>query len=115
MKSIFHQPVPELPVRDVEVAQKFYRDKMGFAIAWADTASGMSGIFKDEASFFLKQYASVAPIKLWIFVDNVDDTYTECKKAFITILEHIETKPWGLRQFIMEDPDGNKIIFHHDV
>ena len=27
-------PVPELPVADVERAQQYYRDKLGFEIGW---------------------------------------------------------------------------------
>ncbi|WP_236628140.1 MULTISPECIES: hypothetical protein [unclassified Sulfitobacter] len=31
------QPVPELPVRDVRAAQVYYRDRLGFEIAWHNT------------------------------------------------------------------------------
>jgi catechol 2,3-dioxygenase-like lactoylglutathione lyase family enzyme len=32
--SLIDQPVPELPVADVERAQRYYRDVLGFDIDW---------------------------------------------------------------------------------
>jgi len=30
------------------------------------------------------------------------------------IVEPLEKKPWGLRQFAVDDLDGNRFYFHHD-
>jgi uncharacterized glyoxalase superfamily protein PhnB len=30
------------------------------------------------------------------------------------IVEPLEKKPWGLRQFTVEDLDGNRFYIHHD-
>ena len=35
------QPVPELPVADVERAQEHYRDALGFDVAWLSPDKGM--------------------------------------------------------------------------
>ena len=110
-----HQPVPELPVNDIEKSQAFYRDKLGFQIAWTDPTKTMCGMSKGEAVIFLRKQEAVFPQTLWIFADDVDRTYQEFMKASIAISEHIETKPWGLRQFTIEDPDRNRFIFHHDI
>lgn len=115
MKSKFHQPVPELPVKDVVKAQEFYRDKMGFQIAWTDPSKSMGAVSKDEAAIFLRQLEMAHPNTVWIFVDDVDETYNEFKNVDIKIVDPIETKPWRIRQFTIEDLDGNRFIFHHDV
>jgi len=115
MKSKFHQLVPELPVRDVEKAQEFYRDKLGFKIAWLDPTKSIGAVSKDEAVIFLRQQEHVVPNTHWVFADDVDEVYKELVDAAVTISEEIETKPWRIRQFTIEDPDGNRFIFHHDV
>jgi catechol 2,3-dioxygenase-like lactoylglutathione lyase family enzyme len=115
MKSTFHQPVPELPVKDVEKAQEFYRDKLGFKIEWLYPTKTIGAISKDEAVIFLRQQDDGFPSTHWVFADNVDEVYKELVDAGITITEHIETKPWNIRQFTIEDLDGNNFIFHHDV
>jgi len=30
------------------------------------------------------------------------------------IVEPLQKMPWGLRQFTVEDLDGNRFYFHHD-
>jgi catechol 2,3-dioxygenase-like lactoylglutathione lyase family enzyme len=115
MKSKFHQPVPELPVKDVERSQAFYRDKLGFEIVWTFPTKDIGAVSRNEAVIFLRKKEPVAPNTLWFFTDDVDETYRECVNSSITISEDIETKPWGIRQFTIEDIDGNRFIFHHDV
>lgn len=115
MKSIIHQPVPELPVKDVEKSQVFYRDKLGFEIAWTDPTKNIGAVSKGETAIFLRKQKKVVPNTHWVFADNVDEIYKEFIEASITISEDIETKPWGIRQFTMEDIDGNRFIFHHDM
>jgi catechol 2,3-dioxygenase-like lactoylglutathione lyase family enzyme len=39
--STLGQPVPELPVEDVERAQQYYRDILGFEIGWLDPGKEM--------------------------------------------------------------------------
>jgi len=115
MKSIFHQPVPELPVKDVEKAQAFYRDNLEFTVAWTDPSKLIGAVSKDEAAIFLRQHDQITPVTVWIFVDDVDETYEEIKNTRVTIADPLETKPWNIRQFTIEDLDGNRFIFHHDV
>jgi len=75
-RSSIGQPVPELPVADVERAQQHYRDALGFEIGWLYPGKEIG--------------------------------------AGANIVEPPETKPWGLRQFTVEDLDGNRFYFHHD-
>jgi catechol 2,3-dioxygenase-like lactoylglutathione lyase family enzyme len=114
MKSIFHQPVPELPVKDVVKSQEFYRDKLGFNIGWLYPTQDIGAVSKDEIVLFLRRKESIFPITIWVFADNIDELYHEIEQASLSIVEEIETKPWGIRQFTIEDLDGNRFIFHHD-
>jgi predicted enzyme related to lactoylglutathione lyase len=115
MKSKIHQAVPELPVKDVERAQAFYQEKLGFKIGWIDPTKTIGAVSKDEAVIFLRKQPTIVPNTHWIFADNVDEIYKEFMEASITITEDIESKPWGIRQFTIEDIDGNRFIFHHDI
>ena len=115
MRSKINQPVPELPVKDVERSQAFYRDKLGFKIGWIDPTKTIGAVSKDEAVIFLRKQPTFLPNTHWVFADNVDEIYKEFTEASITISEDLETKPWGIRQFTIEDIDGNKFIFHHDI
>jgi predicted enzyme related to lactoylglutathione lyase len=115
MKSEIHQPVPELPVKDVEKAQAFYRDELGFSIAWIYPDKSIGAVSKGETAIFFRKQAGTMINTHWIFADDIDEVYEEIKLSRIKIIEPIENKSWGMRQFTIEDIDGNRFIFHHDI
>jgi predicted enzyme related to lactoylglutathione lyase len=44
-------------------------------------------------------------------VDNVDEEYERLIKLSVKVLEPPTTRPWGARNMIFEDPDGNQVAF----
>ena len=48
------------------------------------------------------------------FAEDIDATYEELRSLGAGIVEPLEEKPWGLRQFTVEDVDGNRFYFHCD-
>ncbi|HEX4999286.1 MAG TPA: glyoxalase superfamily protein [Terriglobia bacterium] len=108
------QPVPELPVADVVRAQTYYRDTLGFEIAWLYPGEEIGAVSRGNvAIFFRKRSGSFEPAVHWIFAEDIDATYRELTKSGANITEPLEQKPWGLRQFTIEDPDGNRFYIHH--
>jgi len=49
-----------------------------------------------------------------MFAPDLDATYHELRSSGANIVEPLEKKPWGLRQFTVEDLDGNRFYIHHD-
>lgn len=114
-KQKLNHPVPELPVADVELAQKHYRDVMGFEIGWLYPDKQIGAVSRDDvAIFFRKRTAPFEPAVNWMFAEDIDASYEELKSSGANITEPLETKPWGLRQFTVEDLDGNVFYFHSD-
>lgn len=109
------QPVPELPVEDVERAQEYYRDILGFEIGWLYPGKEMGAVSRgDVVIFFRRTKEPFAPAVHWVFADDVDESYSELKASGAKIVEPLEQKPWGLRQFRVDDLNGNRFYFHHD-
>jgi predicted enzyme related to lactoylglutathione lyase len=109
------QPVPELPVTDVERAQQHYRNVLGFEIGWLDPSKEIGAVSRgDVAIFFRKRPPPFEPAVHWVFAEDIDATYGELRFLGANIVDPLETKPWGLRQFTVEDLDGNRFYFHHD-
>jgi hypothetical protein len=46
--------------------------------------------------------------------EDIDASYQELKSSGANIVDPLEKKPWGLRQFTVKDLDGNLFYFHHD-
>jgi uncharacterized glyoxalase superfamily protein PhnB len=53
-------------------------------------------------------------VSTWVFAEDVDATFNELKSAGANIVEPLEKKPWGLRQFTVDDLDGNRFYFYCD-
>jgi uncharacterized glyoxalase superfamily protein PhnB len=109
------QPVPELPVVDVERAQEHYRDALGFEIGWLYPGKEVGAVFRGNvAIFFRKKTPPFDPAIHWVFAENIDASYDALKLSGAKIVDPLEKKPWGLRQFTVQDLDGNLFHFHHD-
>jgi len=109
------QPVPELPVADVERAQEYYRDTFGFEIGWLYPGREIGAVSRGHVTiFFRKRTAPFEPAVHWVFAKDIDASYLELKSAGANIVDPLEKKPWGLGQFTLRDLDGNLFYFHHD-
>jgi len=114
LSSLGH-PVPELPVADVERAQQHYRDALGFEIGWLYPGNEIGAVLRDKVTiFFRKKKPPFEPAIHWVFAEDIDATHQELQSLGANIVEPLEKKPWGLRQFTVKDLDGNLFYFHHD-
>jgi catechol 2,3-dioxygenase-like lactoylglutathione lyase family enzyme len=108
------QPVPELPVADLDKARAYYCDKLGFKNAWAH--SEIAAVTRDKATVFFRLSGQpIAPQRHWIFADDIDATFFEMQTSGALIVDQLSNKPWGLRQFTVQDPDGHQFYIHHDA
>ena len=115
MRTTFGHPTPELPVVDVERAQQHYRDALGFEISWLYPGKEIGAVSRDNvAIFFRRRNQPFEPAVHWIFAADIDATYEELRLSGARIVEPLEKKPWGLRQFTVEDIDANRFYFHCD-
>ena len=108
------QPVPELPVGDLERARNYYCDSLGFEKRWAFpeiAAVSRGGV----TIFFRLSSVSITPQNHWIYAENVDATFEEMRAAGAMIVDPISEKPWGMRQFTVRDPDGHQFYVHRDI
>lgn len=109
------QLVPELPVEDVERSQQHYRDALGFEIAWLYPGKEIGAVSRGKvAIFFRKRTQPFEPAVHWVFAEDIDATYQELQALGANIVQPLAVMPWGLRQFTVEDLDGNRFYFHHD-
>jgi uncharacterized glyoxalase superfamily protein PhnB len=113
--SSIGQPVPELPVVDVECAQQHYRDALGVEIGWLYPGKEIGAVSRGNVTiFFRKRKPPFEPAVHWVFAEDIDASYQELKSLGANIVDPLEQKPWGLRQFTVKDLDGNLFYFHHD-
>jgi catechol 2,3-dioxygenase-like lactoylglutathione lyase family enzyme len=111
----FNSPTPELPVRDVERAQAWYRDKLGFQVGWLHAGGEIGAVNRDRATiFFRRRGGDFEPAVHWIYAPDIEVMHDGLLAAGANITEPLAKMPWGLTQFTLEDLDGNRFYFHRD-
>lgn len=126
--------IPALPVRQIESAATFYRDRMGFGVGYRD--EGFAIITRDEVEIHLwaatdeswqasARAGAGSPVvtgaesflagtaSCRIEVSRIDLLYDECKGSGV-LYGHdtvVEEQPWGTREFPVLDLDRNLITF----
>jgi predicted enzyme related to lactoylglutathione lyase len=88
---------------------------LGFQINWLVPGKEIGAVSREPVVIFLRQRMQpFEPAVHWIFAPNLDATYQEMKSSGADIVEPLERKPWGLRQFTIADPDGNRFHIYLD-
>ena len=98
---------PQLPVRDVAESQRYFRDVLGFEIAWirGDRFGAVQG-GKTEI-FLCKSDTPPAAATICVLVDDADSLFAIYQERGAKIVERPETKPWGVHEFTIEEPNGH--------
>lgn len=109
----FGRAAPMLPVKDIQKAHDFYAKVLGFRKTFENgNPVGFMILKRDEAELHLTlqpAYKS-APFNIaHMLVSNVDELYRLCSEHRLRIIKRMENKDYGLRAFVFEDPDGNRI------
>ncbi|MEL7013733.1 MAG: glyoxalase superfamily protein [Pseudomonadota bacterium] len=109
-------PTPELAVSDLAQALDFFTSRMGFEIAWHNAAGKIAAVHHGDCGIFFRESdQDQCSGTVWIFSEDLDDTYAALIGLNAPIVDPLAEKPWGLRQFTVQDPFGNLYHFHHDT
>lgn len=104
---------PQLPVRDVRETQRYYRDVLGFKIAWIfdeDYGAVYNGAIE---IFFSEATEPFTPVWNFIRVENADAVHEVYRARGVQIVEEIASHPWGMREFTIEDNNGHRFRIGH--
>jgi catechol 2,3-dioxygenase-like lactoylglutathione lyase family enzyme len=108
---------PTLRVPDVRAAAQYYRDKLGFEIdfLWGEPPVH-AGVRLGCAPIHFSK-GDPDPCGMWIAlaVDHIDPLFEWYKSNGVELLDEPESKPWGMREFNIRDPNGYHLRFgQHD-
>jgi catechol 2,3-dioxygenase-like lactoylglutathione lyase family enzyme len=109
----FGRAYPIVSVTDMDAALRFYRDLLGFEVIFENgTPVGFVILKKDEAEIGLsldrKHKATVQNVA-FMKVDDASALYDLCVRGGVKIIKGIRDAEYGLRTFVLADPDGNRI------
>nr|WP_225309225.1 VOC family protein [Hypericibacter adhaerens] len=102
-----------LPVRDIRKAQDFYVGVLGFTKTFENgNPVGFVILKRDQAELHLTLQPGHKPAPFNVahmMVHDVDALHAICQRQGLRIIKKLQNKDYGLRAFVFEDPDGNRI------
>jgi len=102
-----------LPVKDFKESIEYYKNVLGFDVAWIWDEEGYGAVQCGEVELHLDKQEKIDPCKSYLFVENADQIYAFYKEQGVKIIKEIETKPWGVREFTFEDINGHLFRVAH--
>ncbi|MCC6771227.1 MAG: VOC family protein [Gemmatimonadaceae bacterium] len=120
---------PYFLVDDVVASANFYRDKLGFDYDrfWGEPAA-FCMVHRNGVVLMLSQLEAthvVRPNRLadpegsawdaYIWIDDADALHAEYSSKGVTIARQLCDQPYGCRDFDVEDCNGYRLCFGHDL
>ena len=117
---------PCLMVADVVRAHEYYAERLGFRSPrmWGDPPT-FCITERDGLELMLAQVdegKSVHPnadnegrIDVYFWVEDADALHGELRDKGADVIGEPETQPYGMREFLIRDPDGHVLAFGHDT
>lgn len=105
----FLQAAPAFAARDFDALVRFYCDVLGFQQRFKTPVYAVLGREDAQLHIYPQRDGKVAGQgSAYFFTQGVDAIYEMCK-AGAKIIHPIKNQEYGLRDFLMEDPEGNRI------
>ena len=124
-KAVIIAAEPELFVTDIKASLDFFTQKLGFAIAFTyGEPPFYAQVKRDGAQLNLKclDTPAINPelrdreelLSAAMTVGSADEIkqlFLEFQSANVAFFQPLKKQPWGARNFIIKDPDGNLLLF----
>ena len=117
---------PILGVRDVKKAVDYYTGVLGFECPggiFEGVDPGEGGLYAVVRRGGVEIHLQIRRRQVfageregiesdtYVFVDDVDALFREFEAKGATILRPPEDEPYDLRDFVVEDPEGHRVVF----
>lgn len=102
-----------LPVKDMAKAHDFYTQVLGFSKTFENgNPVGFMILKRDDGELHLTlqpHHRNANFNVAHLLVDDVDRLYALCVRHGLRVIKGLKNQEYGLRAFVFEDPDGNRI------
>ena len=113
----FDKAIPILYSSDITKSLTYFTEQLKFDHKWEWNSPATFGCaYKDSVEIFFEKSDNEIPV-IWIalLVNNVDEYYELIRDNGAKIISIPETKEWGIREMLVECPDGHIIRIGHNT
>ena len=104
-------------MRDKAVTKDYYVNKLGFVESGSGEHEGYLMVQKDAIQIHFFEFRDLDPKEnygqVYIRTDTIDTLYQSFLDRNVSIHPngHLQSKPWGQKEFSLLDPDHNLLTF----
>jgi uncharacterized glyoxalase superfamily protein PhnB len=110
-----------LAVKDLALSARYYMETLGFKRDFA--LEGWEFLSLGDFKVMLGECRDEVPASetgnhsyfAHVLVEDVDALFHACQEQGARFLFEVEDKPWGLREFGVETPDGHRVCFGQEI
>ena len=108
---------PKLPMRNKDATRAFYINGLGFTETGSADYAEYLMVKKDNIELHFFKYAELDPKEnygqVYIRTSDIEAFYTALQNNNVAIHPngHLQTRPWGQKEFSLLDPDNNLLTF----
>lgn len=103
--------MPRLPVSDMDRSVAYYQEALGLNLAWRTTDGSLAALATGEIEVLLlvPWTGEGAPEaqSSYVYVEDPDAICAEFEAAGADIVDPVASRPYGMRDFVVRDPDGH--------
>ncbi len=119
--------IPSVRVGDMPGALRFYREVLGFDVERGGPEDSNCALKHGDARLMLETAAdhygdaynaairerlgSPSPHALYIEADDLEALHGRVEAGGARVVDPLAERPWGQREFTVEDPEGNWLTF----
>jgi catechol 2,3-dioxygenase-like lactoylglutathione lyase family enzyme len=113
--------IPQLRITSTAVSLPFYVDKLGFVVDWRHQFEPGYPLFvqatREGQTIFLTEHADDCQVggAVYFIVPDADACFLEFSGRGVQATKAPSDTPWGTREFVLTDPDGNRLRFASDL
>lgn len=104
--------MPRIPVTDMERSIAYYQEALGFRLAWRTATGGLAALASGEIEILLlvpwTGGSAPPPQSAYVYVEDPDALCAEYEQAGADVVEPVSSRPYGMRDFVVRDPDGHR-------
>jgi catechol 2,3-dioxygenase-like lactoylglutathione lyase family enzyme len=114
----FTSAMPTLPVLSVESAIAFYTAALGFSLTFRN-GSSFAIVARDSIELGLTTVeasgVSAGRGRCYLKLTGIEALYSDYLAKGVSILHELREESYGMKEFMIADPDGNQINFGEPV
>ena len=104
--------MPKLSVTDIDRSVAYYQEALGFRLAWRTADGSLAALASGEIEMLLlvpwTGESPPPPQSAYVYVEDPDTLCAEYQQAGADIVDPVESRPYGMRDFVVRDPDGHR-------